>query len=201
MKNQLRLLTIICLVALCSIAAYGQLTFDTLSGGDVAVPNGYGGLNWDNFNSLTASGSAFQNGVVSSPNIIYNVGGNPGTISSSSNPFELISGYASAGSSGPLDLRVDGYYLGVDVITGDLLIDNSMPYFFSASSPVVIDTLVFQATNLTTFDTSGPNAEFSLDDLTITAVSVPEPTTLALFGAGFAALAGTIRRRRRAADR
>src|SRR5689334_20725074 len=64
------------------------ITFDDLTGAGLPpVPNGYGGLQWDQFNwcDYTTSGSSgFSVGVVSLRKVAFNAYGNPAQLSSSS---------------------------------------------------------------------------------------------------------------------
>src|SRR5580700_4475599 len=97
------------------------LTFDSLPAGgplDVRppiVPNGYGGLNWNNF--TVADGLQFgtaygyYTGVVSPDNVVFNPYANPASITASGGLFDLNSAYLTAvlNLGTPLDIRVQGY--------------------------------------------------------------------------------------------
>src|SRR5215472_2998888 len=62
------------------------------------VPNGYGGLNWNNFGYLNAAvfpcstESGYGTALTSSPNVGFNILGNPASITSAT-PFTLESAY------------------------------------------------------------------------------------------------------------
>jgi len=111
------------------------LMFDTL-GVFVMVPNGYGGLNWNNFETLdgiTYSGnpSGYLAGMVSISNVVFNADpGSPSSITSA-NPFNLFSAYLTAAWNDNLQLEAKGYTNGV------LIYDNT--YTLSATNPTLIN--------------------------------------------------------------
>jgi hypothetical protein len=69
------------------------------------VPNGYGGLSWNNFAYLNATvspyaGSGYGTALASSPNVGFNLGGNPASITSAT-PFIFVSAdFAAAWNDG-----------------------------------------------------------------------------------------------------
>jgi hypothetical protein len=111
------------------------LTFDALVGGS-AVPAGYGGLNWTNFESLNAATyfgnpSGFAAGIVSSNNVVVNpVPGSPSSLTST-NPFNLFSAYLTAGWNDNLQLEAKG------LANGILVYDNT--YLLRATNPTLIN--------------------------------------------------------------
>jgi subtilase family serine protease len=107
-------------------AGLPPLTFDDLPGlnyeyfgyyervTEGKVPAGYGGLNWSNFYYLSQTGYSFlpssgcQPGMISTPNVAYNNGGNPASIIGVV-PFDLLSAYLTAAWNDNLNLEVQGY--------------------------------------------------------------------------------------------
>src|SRR5271169_6549433 len=97
------------------------LTFDNLPAGNPLsinfpqVPDGYGGLNWNNF--AVADGldfspdTGYYTGVVSPNNVIFNEFGNPASVSISSGLFDLDSVYLTAALNldSPLNIQVEGF--------------------------------------------------------------------------------------------
>jgi hypothetical protein len=163
------------------------LTFDDLSGPEDPIPNGYGGLQWDQFFSYNTIVEAVYgldgeiNGVVSPPNVAFNQGGVPASISGG--PFNLISGYLMGVWNDGLQVEVQGFvgatltydktytvgtqgstlinfgYLGVDKV--EFISSGGVPHGFP----------------------EGSGFQFGMDDLDITG-SIPEPSPLALAGLG-----------------
>lgn len=111
-----------------------QGTFDDLGTGGT-VPNGYLGVNWNNFsyfNGITYGGnpSGYQAGVISVSNVAYNPFGNPASITSP-NPFDLHSAYLTAAWNDNLQLRAQGYS------RGNLVYDQT--YTLQATMPTLIN--------------------------------------------------------------
>src|SRR5438105_3793336 len=90
------------------------LTFDDLSPGtgNVAIPWGYGGLEWIYFGvvngSLQSTNEGYYNGRVSVPNVAANQSGNAASVRYSSR-FNLNSAYLTAAFSNGLQVRVQGF--------------------------------------------------------------------------------------------
>jgi hypothetical protein len=163
------------------------LTFDDLPSGTpsnpdfAVVPNGYGGLNWDNFgvlDGLAAEPSyGYYTGVVSPNNVAFNLYGSPASISVSSGSFDLESAYlTSALNSVPTkQIQVQGF-------VGGTLVYNNI-YTVNNQGPTLIN---FDYVGIQSVTFISGNQEFAMDNLT---VSVPEPETLGFWtvcAAGFA---------------
>jgi len=144
------------------------------------IPNGYQGLNWDNFYAFNPYvyqyPTDYPGGVISPPNIAFNGSGQPATISSPS-PFDLNSAYLTSHDANPLLLTVQAF----DGAT--LQYANS--YFLYPSSPqdigfgyVGIDRVTFST--LLPGKTYGPN--FIMDNLVVT---IPELGLSGLLLLGF----------------
>ena len=90
------------------------LTFDDLPlGADWSViQNGYGRLLWDNFGAFNGSTrpetEGYRTGVVSSPNVAFNLFGNPASIGSAT-AFDLKSACLTAAFVDGLQIKVQGY--------------------------------------------------------------------------------------------
>jgi hypothetical protein len=189
------------LVVFLFIAASGAdaradfITFDDLPGGFSLVPNGYGGLNWSNFidvdgNSLPA-GSGFRNGIVSSPNIAFNGGGNPALFSSAS-PFTFVSGYLTGAWRDGLSVEIQGYLAGNLVHDTTITVNTTGPTLFAPNWQNV-DTVQFLSSGGTTHPgLTGDGSQFVLDSLTV-GQPVPEPSTLVLLSSLTVSLIGFYR--------
>lgn len=129
-------LAMVAALALASTAATNAaavvIGFDDLPGSGNAVPNGYNGLNWDNFSYLNGvtygiSGSGYQNGVISPDNVAYNAYGNPAAFFSSPTPFYFGSAYVTAAWNTGLVVTVTGSLNGVQKYTQSFVVDTTGP--------------------------------------------------------------------------
>jgi hypothetical protein len=143
------------------------------------IPNGYHGLNWENFDGFNPYvyqyPTDYPGGVISSPNIAFNVSGDPAAISSSS-PFDLTSAYLTAHND-PLVLHVQAF-IGATLKYTDsfsLYPSNPQNIYFGYTG---IDRVTFST--LLEGKTYGPI--FIMDNLVVT---VPEPRISALLLSGF----------------
>jgi hypothetical protein len=165
------------------------LTFDDLSariGLHPPVPNGYGGLQWQNF-ELTAPLAVFsppnggQNGVVSPPNVIFNASGSNASFSASAQ-FNLNSGYFTAVWNDGLLLEVQGYSSGSKVYDHTYTL-NTMAYRLITFDLVNVDDVVFAASGGAHHaGYSGFGTEFVLDNLSVSFVPEPCPPVLLALG-------------------
>ena len=153
------------------------LTFDDMTAGGglgpyPAVPNGFGGLNWDNFaviNGLEVGPTyGYYTGVVSPSNVAFNSFGNPSSIAVSSGLFDLDSAYlTSALNSVPTqNIQVQGF-------VGTTMLYNNT-YTVNNSGPTLIN---FGYTGIESVTFTSGGQQFAMDNLTVT---VPEPGTIGL---------------------
>jgi hypothetical protein len=169
-----------------SIFAQSELlTFDDLQAiGFPPVPNGYGGLGWQNFSYMDgvhfASPSGYNNGVVS-PNIVaYGWGGLDYPSSLSGALFNLNSGYFTAAWNDGLQLQVQGF------VGGILAYDNV--FTLAPTSPTLIN-FNYLGVDQVTFTSYGGTPHpgyysldggpmFALDNLNVAVI--PEPSSVAI---------------------
>lgn len=173
------------------------LTFDDLpfSGVSEQIPDGYGGLQWNNFDVLNTAlhlslygPSGYNNAVVSPANVAFNAFGNPAVMSGQT--FDLNSVYLSAAWNDGLQVEVPGF------VGGTLTYDNT--YTVNTQGPTLInfnyvgiDEVEFISSGGTPHGyTVGHGTEFGMDNLSVTLV--PEPSTFAL--AGLSVIILTLRR-------
>ena len=158
------------------------LTFDNLSpGSDYSlVPDGYGGLQWNNFGVISGGGqplySGYYNGMVSSPNVAFDPYGAPASITSTTS-FDLISAYLTAAWQNGLQLEVQGF------VGTTLTYDNT--YTLNISAPTFFQFKYLGVDEVDFIRNSSYSQQFVMDNLT---VSVPEPSVFLLGALGAAGL-------------
>jgi hypothetical protein len=139
------------------------LTFDDVLPG--VIPNGYGGLQWNNFGVLDSSilreTSGYRIGLISPDNVAFNQYGDPVSISSES-PFTLKSAYLTRALDvrtgfATMQVRVQGS-LGMTVAYDNI-------YTISNTAPAWID-FNYAGVDRVTFVAS-PSTQFAVDDLVI----------------------------------
>ena len=93
------------------------LTFDDLppfQNDGSPIPDGYGGLDWDNMHYIApvqlfgAGNSGYYYGMLSSPNVAYNGGQNPATVTG--NQFTFDSAYFTGAWNDGLSIQIPGLY-------------------------------------------------------------------------------------------
>jgi hypothetical protein len=186
------------------------ITFDDLTDtsggfGGTPIPNGYQGLNWTNWsvlntglfttNFLGGNPSGALPGTVSPPNVAYNLTGGE-AIFSSSTPFTFNSADLTALWNDNLQVTVTGLLDGVtkDTITLSPSATAAALETFNWANINEVDLLAVGGTPHAGY--SGAGTQVLIDNLTVT--PTPEPSTLAILGAGLAGL-GLLRRRRKTA--
>jgi hypothetical protein len=206
MKGRLSLLAASFLSFLIVQAGWGELiSFDniTSAGGytnEVAVTNGYGGLNWSGFDAVNAylfnnkySNTGVRNGMVSSSNVVCNAFGGLATISSAGD-FTVSN----------VDLSscwLTGMSIGIKGYNGASLID-STTIVVNTTAPTLLNLDWQNISSMTFTAFGGSNAglgstmeTFVMDNLSVSVV--PEPSAFLLVSVGLVALGSGLRRRSR----
>ncbi len=207
----MRFAALLCAGMLCACAGSLQaetLTFDDLTTTGPPVPNGYHGLNFNNFYvetlqfDSTRGYNGYTNGTVSPSSVIYNGFANPASFSAVSGTLTLDSFYLTAAINNGLTVTVTGALNGV--------VEETAVFEVSTMGPT-LETLDWANIDTVNFVSSGgvqdprtvgnfkSGAQFALDSLTINQPAstgvTPEPSSLALFGTGVLGLVGAARRR------
>lgn len=176
--------------------------FDDLPSNPLEKPiaNGYAGLNWDNFSYLNAvsffdPNSGYTHGVVSTPNVAFNLQGTPADISSAT-PFTFNGAYLIGAWNDGLQVEVQGFQ-------GTTLVDDMTVTAAPVAGPSKFFTFNFSNVTRVHFiptggtlqpGLTGTGENFGLDNLTINE-PVPEPASISLFTVGIAIVALGLQRR------
>lgn len=159
------------------------LTFDNLPPATGSIPNGYGGLQWTNFNYIDAVDTGvFGYGLVSSNNVVFNSDGNPAQINDGDGTFNLNSAYLTGGWNDGLQVEVQGF------VGGALAYDNT--YVVNTTGPTLIN-FDYLGVNEVNFISSGGTHnpylagvgyQFVMDNLDVTLAPEPNTAWLSLCG-------------------
>ncbi len=184
-----------CLLTLGGAPARADIiTFNDMPNAGLGTPisDGYHGLSWSNFYVLDSTQnqpSGYLNGATSPTNVAYNGWGAPAVISSTT-LFDLNGGYFTGAWNDGLNVQATGYTNGVVTYDKTFTVDSTGPTF-EALNFLGVDTVVFTSSGGKPVGFDGSGTQFVLDDLAINGgvgvQSLPEPTSLALFGIGTAA--------------
>ena len=176
------------------------LTFDDLPSNPYAsIPNGYGGLQWNNFLSHngTPSGSGYDTGSVSGLNTAFNSGGNAASFSSAT-AFSLRDAFFTAAWNNGLQIHVVATG-GSNTFTSDFTVNTSGPLnvFFNWSNINTVTFTSFGGVANPGLTGIGAGTHFAMDNLAINEVvsAVPEPETYAMLLAGLGLIGFMARRR------
>ena len=190
MKMTLKKMMLSLLLGISSASSFaGVIQFDDLSGDFTeAIAAGYRGLNWDNMGSIRSDafpGSGYEAGTVSQANTAYNRDGGTVAISKAgAGTFHFVGAFFTSAWL-EQEIAFEGYQ------NGQLMYSSATSFVIDTIAPqwiplgwAGIDTLVI-------YNSSG--TQWAMDDMV-----VPEPESLALFGA--AAIGLMLGRRRRRAN-
>uniref|UniRef100_C6E7W0 Ice-binding protein C-terminal domain-containing protein n=1 Tax=Geobacter sp. (strain M21) TaxID=443144 RepID=C6E7W0_GEOSM len=170
------------------------LTFDeikTTGDNQIDVPDGYGGLTWQNIWATNTDdetrGPGYRNGTVSGSIVAFNADGRPGTISD--RLFDFNGAYLTAAWNNGLNIQVQGYRGGNLAYDRTVVVDTTAPTFFLFDYAGV-DRLTFDSFGGTNAGYGGVGFHFAMDNFTFNETTpIPEPSTFLLLGAGIMAVA------------
>lgn len=179
------------------------ITFDDInvptSSDSISAPNSYDGLQWNNFGiedtttlisiwGFTTGLAGYVYGMVSAPNVGFNMSGTPASITASS-LFDLDSAYLAAAWNNGLQVEVQG------LVGATLIYDNT--YTVNATGSTLVN-FNYLGVNKVNFISSGgvsagyigAGTQFVMDNLTVTEVPEPDSIGLLMFGTFVIGLAG-----------
>lgn len=164
------------------------LTFDDVFGDNIAaIPDGYGGLNWENFSYTNSAsnpayeGAGYQNGTESGNYVGFNRYGDPGIVKSSS-VFNFSSAYLTAAWNNSLSITVEGLTNGTQRYSNTVVLNTNDSTLFDFNY-LGIDELRFNSAggvNAGFKDSRGrEGAQFVVDNFTFrqTPTLVTDATT------------------------
>lgn len=165
----------------------GVIHFDDLSGDFTeAIAAGYKGLNWDNMGSIRSDafpGSGYEAGTVSQTNTAYNRDGGTVAISKAgAGTFHFVGAFFTSAWV-EQELAFEGYQ------NGQLMYSSATSFVIDTLAPLWIPLDWAGIDTLIIYNSSG--TQWAMDDMV-----VPEPASLALFGAAATGLMLARRRKR-----
>jgi PEP-CTERM motif len=187
------LLLAACLLMIGSSSFAGVITFNNLPGDGTAIPNGYAGLNWNNFFNMSMpiavdSPALASPGAWNAVNVAYNHAGLAATFSSNET-FVLSSGWFSGPQVGDLAVEAVGVLKGKVMDATTFVLSSGTPAQIVFNWSGINEVHFIPIGSLTSNSATGANsanlpAEFFLSSLTIEGVNapVPEPSSLLLLG-------------------
>lgn len=176
-------------IAACAApASAGPITlgFDDLVDLQTPIPDGYGGLNWQNMwvvNGDTAGTSGYLNGMVSPDNVAYNNRGNEASVNGPGS-FTFDSAYFTAAWNDGLTVTIGGYSGGTKLNETAFTVDTAAPTLVTLNW-AGLDELTFDSSGGTNAGLGGNGTQFVIDDFTYElggTVAVPEPYSIVLCG-------------------
>jgi hypothetical protein len=187
-------LFLICTLAITTsgsaLAQTEIITFDdldpaTLPGGDAVyeapIPNGYGGLQWNNFwvlnVPLQSVASGYQQGLISPNNLAFNNRANPAMFSDGL--FNLNSAYLTAAWNDGLHVEVQGFVGAMMVYDNTYIVNTTGPTFVNFNY-LGVNAVNFISSGGVPHGYAGVGTHFAMDNMSITLV--PEPSAIALTG-------------------
>jgi hypothetical protein len=194
------LLLAVCLLV-SSFASAEVITFNSLPGNGTPIPDGFAGLDWNNFydmnrNVLLTPGSEIPlaGGVPpASGAFAYNNAGAPATFSAS-NTFTFSSAWLATMGASPMTLEVVGL-LGGKAVDSIMLVLSSPVPTQEAFNWSGIDGVRFVPQ---TSANSNGKLQFALSEIVINSPAVPEPPSMLLLGSGVGLVISRLRRLRQA---
>ena len=187
------------LISSAAPAAAAVITFDNLPGDDSTIANGYSGLSWWDFSSVSnaylpvaqgISTSGFDYSAVSGTNFATNDFGNPAEFWADKGTFNFKSAYFTSAYDANQAITVTGMLNGNALYSQTFSVTNTGPTLVTFDWAGINEVVVSPIDN-------GNGTVFGMDNLNISAV--PLPSGLPLFGSAILGLLLVSRNRAREA--
>ena len=162
-------------------ASAAVITFDSLGGDDSTIANGYAGLSWSNFSSISdtyfadtygITGTGFDVAAVSGTNFATNDNGDPASFSLAKGTFKFTSAAFTSAFDANQVITVSGLLNGTQVYSKTFSVSDTGPTLESFNWAGINDVVVSPIDN-------GNGAVIGVDDVNVSAV--PLPAGLPLF--------------------
>jgi len=160
-----------------------MLNFDDITSQvteDVVIPDGYGGLNWDEFGVIHKDfwdNDGFENGTVSGNYVAFNR--HAAAASTYNESFDFVGAYLTAAWNNGLNIDVEGFLGPTLLYSTTVTVDTTGPTWFDFDY-TGIDKVVFTSYGGTNAGLDGNGTHFAMDNFTF----IPEPATIVLLGLG-----------------
>jgi VPDSG-CTERM motif len=182
------------------------ITFDDLPSSGTSVPNGYAGMNWNNFGYINGptEGFGYANGTVSSPNVGYNEFGTPASFMSASTPFDLTSAYITGAWNDGLNVEVIGFNGVTTEYDNTYTVNTSGPSHitFNYDDITSVEFVSSGGTENPNYVSGGHGTQFAIDNIAINGgspggggSSVPDGGTTTMMLGGALAGLGFLRKK------
>jgi hypothetical protein len=178
-------------------AVASTLTFDDIaSNSQGIIPNGYGGLQWNQMGyvdgATSFADSGYENGTVSGSYVAFNNNALVATVYGTT--FDFNSAYLTAAWNNGLNITVTGMLGATSLYTQTVTVDTTAPTFF-AFNYLGIDQLIFSSSGGTNAGLGFPGTHFAMDDMSVNLAAVPDGgSALAMLGLGMVGISA-IRRK------
>lgn len=194
MKRTVHTLAVSLLFLVGGEASATILTFDTLTPASLSIiPDGYGGLNWNNMGYLDGSksiyaGSGYNNGLVSGNYVAFNNSANMAMTLGAGSVFDFNGAYLTGAWRDGLNIQVTGLLGGTTLYSQTVVVNSTGPTWFNFDY-MGIDELRFNSFGGTGVSgLIGSGAHFVMDNFTFNVNEpvnpIPEPSTAMLLAIG-----------------
>jgi hypothetical protein len=171
------------------------ITFENASANSDYIPDGYGGVDWDNFGGHSDYVGGYHTGIVSGSWTGFNLFGDPASITHAGG-FNLYDGYFTGAWRDNMVFAVLGYRNGIQIYGTAAELDASGPKLISFNF-IDVDLVRFFAFGGVNSVPGGDGTTFVVDNLRLEVAQTPIPAALPLFASALGGLGFVGWRRKR----